>query len=90
MDDLEKIVYIKGEELTQSVLRYRNIMNRLEADVDIRSLCLPKKIENKLLRMGCLRILDVIDLDLTKVKGIGPRTRGILHSSINQFLSMGL
>jgi hypothetical protein len=88
MDELQKIVYIKGEEIAQSVLRYRNIMSRMEADVPIQSLCLPRVIENILLRMGCLRVYDVIDLDLAKIKGLGDFRRRILRSSIDQFLLM--
>ena len=88
MDELEKIVYIKGEEITQSISRYRNIMSKLEADVPIQTLCLPRIIENILLSMGCLRVYDVIDLDLAKIKGLGDTRRALLRSRIDQFLFM--
>jgi len=88
MDELDKIVYIKGDEIAQSVLRYRTIMTKMEADVPIQSLCLPRIIENILMRMGCLRVYDVIDLDLAKIKGLGEVRRALLRARIDEFLFM--
>ncbi len=87
-DDLKKTMYIRGDELAKSVIRYRDIMEKLEADLPLQCLCLPKSIEKILLDMGCLRIYDVVGLDLTKIKGIGDRRRAILSACLNQFLSM--
>ena len=84
--DLNKTVYIRGDELSKSVIRYRNLMDRLEADLPIECLCLPKVIEKKLVNAGCLRVYDVIDVDLTKIKGLGDRRIALLRSCIEQFL----
>ena len=89
MNELDQVTYIRGEEITKSVLRYRNVMQFLESDVPIEALCLPKVIENKLLRAGCLRISDVLHFDLGKIKGFGDKRIALLRSSINEFLSIG-
>ena len=86
MDD----VLIDGRKIAQDLERYRKIIVCLQGDSPIQALCLPKAIENKLLRSGCLRIFDVINTDLTKIKGLGDRRRAFLTSRINEFLSISL
>ena len=74
--------------LKKNFERYRKILRYMEADLPIQCLCLPKIIENKLIAAGCLRLYDVIDLDLTKIKGLGDSRRAIITSSLNQFVTM--
>ena len=74
--------------LKKNFERYRKILRYMEADLPIQCLCLPKIIENKLIAAGCLRVYDVIDLDLTKIKGLGDSRRAIITSSLNQFVTM--
>ena len=76
-------------DLKKDIAHYRKILLRLEADVPLQCLCLPKTIETILSRSGCSRVLDVLDLDLTKIKGLGTRRRNIILTSLNEFLSMG-
>ncbi len=87
---MDKEVYIDGRKIAEDLERYRKIMVYLQGDLPIKSLCLPKVIENKLIGMGCLRVYDVIDMDLAKVKGLGSRRRALLSSTINEFLSISL
>lgn len=88
MDELNDVIYIKKDEISKSLNRYRKLMSILENDLPIACLCLPKVIENKLINMGCLRIYDVIDLDLTKIKGLGKSRLALLNSRLDQFISV--
>lgn len=76
------------EEMAKRYNDYRKTINFMAADAPIQTLCLPKPIENILIREGCLRIYDVIDLDLTKIEGLGPVRIRNLTSSLDQFFSM--
>ena len=84
--DLHKTVYIRGDELSKSVARYRNILATLEGDLPIACLCLPKVIENILLDAGCLRVYDVVNLDLTEIKGLGETRIALLRSRLHEFI----
>lgn len=88
MVKVKKDISGNGEEIARSVLRYRKIMSHLELDLPIQVMCLPKVIENILLDMGCLRIYDMVDLDLTKIKGLGLNRRSILSAALDKFFSM--
>ena len=83
-------VFIDGRKIAQDMERYRKIICLLQGDLPIQSLCLPKNIENKLLKNGCFRVFDVIDFDLTKIKGLGPNRRAFLSSRLNEFMSISL
>lgn len=84
---MSAIIELK-KDLKKDIAHYRKVLFRLEADVPLQCLCLPKSIENILSRSGCSRVLDVIDLDLTKIKGLGIRRRSLILSRLNEFLSM--
>ncbi len=79
---------LNGDEIAKSVSRYRSVMSLLELDLPLQVLVLPKAIENILLGSGCLRVYDVINLDLAKIKGIGPRRLTVLRSRLNEFVPM--
>ena len=79
-----------NDELKFSFERYRKSLVYLQADIPIQALCLPKEIENILLRSGCLRIFDVFDRDLSEIKGLGDRRLTLLTSRLDEFLAVGL
>lgn len=85
--DNEKIKKMQEvqEELQKSVSHYRNILNYLGSNVPVQVLCLPKEIENVLIREGYLRVYDLIGHDLTKIKGLGKTRCAILESRLDDF-----
>jgi len=85
---MENDVLIDGRKIAQDLERYRKIMMCLQGDSPIQVLCLPKQLENKLILSGCLRIYDMIDLDFSKIKGIGKIRGAFLRSCLNEFLSI--
>ena len=83
-------VLIDGKKIAQDFERYRKIIQTLQGDVPIQTLCLPSRTEKILIRSGCLRVYDVINMDLTKIKGLGNSGRAFLASRLNEFLSVSL
>ncbi len=83
--DIRKI----NKKLLESLHNYRDMVKYMGGDMPIGCLCLPKKYEKKLFEQGILRVYDLFNRDLTKIKGIGKVGIGYLTSSLNQFLSMG-
>ena len=57
-----------NEELKKSLDYYRQTLLFMGANVPIEALCLPKVIENALLANGSLRVYDLINVDLAKIK----------------------
>lgn len=76
------------ERLKQSFDQYEKTMKFLSADAPIEILCLPAPIEKLLLSNGCLRIYDVFNLDLAKIKGLGVSRVRDLTARLDQFFSM--
>jgi|SRR5579863_444753 len=76
------------EELIKKFTDYQKTILYLSADAPITILNLPKSIENSLMIHGCLRVYDIIDLDFTKVKGLGTVRIRELTTRLNEFLSM--
>lgn len=90
MNKLKKTVITKiNKELAKSIDNYKKTMTLLVADVPIEALCLDKKTEKILLNKGFLRVFELINLDFTKIKGIGKLRGQRLTSSLNQFVSVG-
>jgi len=83
-DDIREI----NKKLVESLQNYRNIVNYMAGDMPIGCLCLLPKYEKALLDHGCLRIYDLFNCDLTKIKGIGKIGVRHLTASLNQFISM--
>ena len=73
------------EELIKSMSAYKKTLAFMAGDAPIEVLCLPKKMENILIKNGCLRIYDLFDRDLTKIKGIGKVRCRDLASCLDQF-----
>jgi len=76
------------EEIAKLILEYPSKINRMAADVPIGVLCLPKAIEKLLLDNGCLRVHDIVDLDLAEVEWLTDRHVRNLTSRLDQFFSM--
>ena len=76
------------ERLKKSFQEYEKTMKFMSADAPIQILCLPAPIEKVLLSNGCLRIYDVFNLDLTKIKGLGVARIRDLTARLDQFFSM--
>lgn len=76
------------EQIVKKFKDYRNTINYMAADAPIETLCLAPAIEKALLDHGLLRIYDLLDCDLTKVKRLGVRRIDLLTTSLNQFFSM--
>lgn len=77
------------KELKKSFQNYMNTISYMSGDAPIETLCLSKCLQNKLIDAGCLRIYDLFNCDLTKIKGIGKVGIGQLTTRLDQFLSMG-
>lgn len=79
-----------SKKLNEDLAHYRNVLSYLQANVPIQVLCLPKPIETILLNDGCIRVYDLINRDLGKIKGIGRDRLNILTSRIDQFFTVGI
>lgn len=82
--DKEKV----NKKVLESLDKYRKIINVMSGDIPLQALCLDKSIEKILLNNGCLRIYDILDMDFTKIKGLGVKRIGDLTARLNEFLPM--
>ncbi len=76
------------EELRKKLGEYQKTMKFMLADAPIEILCLHPATEKILLDQGFLRIYDLFDIDLIKIKGIGAARVRHLTSSLDKFFSM--
>ena len=94
MDNDDNLEIMKKEmskikvDLLEKLENYNKTLSYMAGDAPIGVLCLPKTTETILINAGCLRIYDLIDRDLTKIKGIGHRRIGDLTARLDKFLSM--
>lgn len=79
---------INNDEYKKDLAHYRNVLNFLGANVPIEALCLPREIENLLIKQGFLRAYDLIGHDLAKIKGIGSSRASVLASRLDEFFSV--
>ncbi len=78
-----------SKKLLESLSNYRKLTLLMGADVPIGSLCLDKKIEKILLDNGLSRVYDILNMDLTKIKGLGRVRIGYITSRLNEFFPVG-
>ncbi len=78
------------DELKKNLAHYRNTLMFLGANVPIQVLCLPKVIEKALLSDGCLRVYDLINRDLTEIKGLGRNRVDLLTARLDEFFTVGI
>lgn len=76
------------QELHKKFHDYQTTMRFMLADAPIDILCLPPSLHKVLTDQGFLRIYDLFDVDLVKVKGLGVVRVKQLTSSLDQFFSM--
>jgi len=76
------------EEVLKRYDDYRKTISFLATDAPIEILCLPKTIENILICNKFLRVYDLLNMDFTKVKGLGVRRCRDLASCLDQFIAM--
>lgn len=76
------------EELRKKFNDYQTTMKFMLADAPIEILCLNTAIEKILLDQGFLRIYDLFNVDLVKIKGLGAVRIRNLTSSLDKFFSM--
>ena len=76
------------EEVGKRYEQYRKTMAYLAADISIECLCLPKEVQNILIRNGLLRVYDLLNCDLAKIKGLGVKRTRLLATSLDKFIAM--
>ena len=86
--DIQELNKKINEKLKLEFDSYKKNMIYMSCDAPIGVLCLPKVIEKILLRIGCNRVYDILDVDLTKIKGFGAKRRAFLTSSLDEFISV--
>ena len=77
-----------AKDLDKSIKNYRNTLKFMAADVPISMLCLPKTIESILVSNGCLRVYDIFNMELTKIKGLGDIRIREITLRLENFLSI--
>jgi len=93
ISDNEKLIELENNitiKLLASIEDYNKTIRFLSCDAPIGVLCLSKATETILANNGILRVYDIFNVDLTKVKGLGDVRRGDLTASLDKFISMGL
>jgi len=88
MSEVNEVI-VRRDLIKKEFERYEKVMKYLECDVPIQALCLPKAIEKCLISAGCFRVFDMIDCDLTKIKGLGKVRRTLLRTRLNEFFPIG-
>jgi len=78
------------QEFEYCLQHYREVLGYLQADIPITCLCLPKVIENALLKQGYERVYDLIGQDLRVIKGLGARRIDILSGRLQEFFTVSL
>lgn len=76
------------EELKNKFEDYQKTMKFMLGDAPIEILCLHPTIETILLNEGFLRVYDLFNVDLFKVKGLGVVRVKQLTTRLDQFFSM--
>ena len=82
--DMDKL----KRELSKRFDEYQTTMKFMLGDAPIEVLCLNPKIETILINEGFLRIYDLFNVDLVKVKGLGVVRIRDLTARLDQFFSM--
>jgi len=77
-----------NKDFLESLYNYRSYIKKCEYDAPIDVLCLPKDILNILQRNGLVRVFDIIDLDLTKIKGLGSSRISHINTQLKKLVPM--
>lgn len=77
------------KELQAQILeRYRKALCIMGANLPIKALCFPKKIENILLGAGLERAYDFREFDLTTIPGLAEVDIDIINATLNELFPM--
>ena len=79
-----------AESWKKDFAHYRKTLCYMEANAPVGVLCLPPVVENILIREGCLRVYDLLNRDLAKIKGLGRERIRLLTARLDEFLSVSL
>lgn len=77
-----------NKKVLESLQNYRKTLAYMIGDMPIGVLCLHKTTETLLLKSGYIRVYDLFDRDLTKIKGIGKVRIRDITASLDQFVTM--
>lgn len=77
-----------AEDIKQNLMHFRRLLSYMGANVPIQVLCLPKQTEKLLIREGFLRVYDLINFDLSKIKGIGQARLDLLAARLDEFFTI--
>lgn len=88
--EVQKEIKLKKaqEEVSKILTQYPATIAYLASDAPIGILCLEKGIEKILISNGFLRLRDILNTDLTEIKGLGRIRLRKLTSRLDEFLSM--
>lgn len=88
--DNDNSIQVDTEEFKKNLAHYRQVLGYMAANVPIGVLCLPTVIENALIKDGCVRVYDLINRDLRKIKGIGSERFDLLSSRLDEFFTINI
>lgn len=80
----------KKEQMKEDFAHYRKTLQYMGGNVPVEVMCLPKEIENILIKRGFSRVYDLIGLDLTKIKGLGDSRVDILSAALDEFITVSI
>jgi len=88
--NIHKEVFLQKlkKQLLEKFIEYNKYLTLMQGDVSISALCLKKSIEKKLIANDILRVYEIFNLDLTKVKWLSDTEVRHITASLNKFLSM--
>lgn len=78
------------DHFKEDLVHYRSTLSYLGGNIPLECLCLPSRIEKKLLTNGYSRVYDLFSGDFTKIKGIGVLARDIVFERLDDFIAMPL
>lgn len=78
------------ENFKKDLAHYRRTICYMEGNVPIQVLCLPNAIEKILIKSGCIRVYDLLNRDLAKIKGLGKGRLPILTASLDEFFTVSI
>ncbi len=90
MNESVKIDENVKEDFKKDLQNYRKTMFYMSGNVPIQVLCLPKEIENSLIRADFIRVYDLFGIDLTEIKGIGRSRASLLATRLDEFFTVSI
>lgn len=80
--------YFSSTDFKKDVAHYREIVCYMSANVPLGVLCLPVALEKILIREGYIRVYDLLNRDLSEIRGIGKTRRDLITARLDQFFSV--